>query len=412
LGDKATVVVGTDPRSSSEFIKGIIFSGLMATGCKVIDLGICPTPTVGIMVRELKASGGIIITASHNPLPWNGLKFVRSDGIFLNEAQATEFLKIYEQKAWEKRAAQNIEVNHSAVNFHIKKVLDVINKAKIRRKKFRVAIDACNGAGSEAVQQLLIKLGCTVIPINCDLSLPFPHDPEPIAENLGELVREVKRKKADIGFALDSDADRLAIVDNNGKPIGEELTLALAAKFVLAKKRSKKKIIVTNLSTTRALDDIAKANKAIVIRTKIGEVHVAEEIKHLKALIGGEGNGGVIYPAVGYNRDSLAGIALILNLMADTGKPISKLAQEIPAYFMIKKKVQCHSLDEAEQFLANVKEKFRKKDLILTEGVKVISPTGWVHVRPSNTEPVIRVIAEAKEKNQVKNLIKQVLSGN
>jgi phosphomannomutase len=412
-GNLIKVVVGTDPRSSSEFIKTIVFSGLLSTGCKVIDLGICPTPTVGIMVRELKANGGIIITASHNPLPWNGLKFIRGDGIFLNENQAKRLIRIYEKKEFKKAKPKTLSTDSSGIDTHIRKILKVVKPFAVRRKKFRVALDCCNGAGSVACLKLLHKLGCSVEAINCDPSLPFPHPPEPLAENLGSLIKLTKRKKADIGFALDADADRLAIVSEEGRPIGEEMTLALAVRFILSKKltgKTKKKIVITNLSTTSAIDDIVRDCRGIVIRTKIGEVHVAEKLKNLKGLIGGEGNGGVIYPPIGFNRDALTAMALTLSFMADTGKKISELASEIPSYFMIKKKIECKNQEEAEALLKKFKKGFRKDDLILTDGVKAVLPSRWVHVRASNTEPVIRIIAEGKEKKGAQNLVKEVLN--
>jgi phosphomannomutase len=407
-----TVVVGTDPRSSSEFIKGIVFSGLLSTGAKVIDLGICPTPTVGVMIRKLKADGGIVITASHNPLPWNGLKFMREDGIFLNEKQTRRLIKIYETKSFKTGRRKSVIADRSAIEIHIRKILKAIKPSSIRKKKFRVALDCVNGAGSVACCKLLNRLGCRVESINCDARRPFPHPPEPVAENLRQLMKLVKSKKADIGFALDADADRLAIVSEKGKPAGEELTLTLAVKYILAKHRNlipKKRIVITNLSTTQAIDDVVRNSGGIVIRTKIGEVHVAEELKHLKGLIGGEGNGGVIYPPVGFNRDALTAMALILSFMASSGKGISDLIDELPSYYMLKKKVKCQNRDKADDFIERVKEGFRKKDMILTEGIKVILPKSWVHVRASNTEPVIRIIAEGKERREVKNLIKKIL---
>ncbi|KPJ65438.1 hypothetical protein AMJ44_10130 [candidate division WOR-1 bacterium DG_54_3] len=406
------IVVGTDPRSSSEFIKGIVFSGLLYTGCKIVDLGICPTPTVGIMVRELKAAGGIIITASHNPLPWNGLKFMREDGIFLNEDQARNLIDIYQAKKFKKGKTGNLTSNSSRINIHIKNILKAINPRAIRRNSFKVAVDCCNGAGSEASIRLLQKLGCKIESVNCNPSLPFPHPPEPVSENLAELCSLVKRKNADIGFAFDSDADRLAIVSEEGKPVGEEMSLALAVKYILNQHRNgspKKKIVITNLSTTRAIDDLVRDFGGNTIRTRIGEVHVAEELKKLKGLIGGEGNGGVIYPPVGFNRDGLTALALILSLMARSGKKISELISEIPAYYMLKEKIACQNRDQAEDFMEKIKENFKGKDLILTEGVKVLLPSGWVHVRASNTEPVIRVIAEGRQKEEVESLVHQIL---
>ncbi len=402
------VVVGTDPRQSSEFIKGIVFSGLLSTGCRVVDLGIAPTPTVGIMTRELAAAGGIVVTASHNPLPWNGLKFMRGDGIFLNESEANEFLKIYKNKQWRSAPGRGVGLNRTNLDVHIRKVLKTVNAAAIKKAKLTVAFDGCNGAGSVALVKLLEKLGCRVRAVNCDTKLPFPHNPEPVAANLGQLMELVKKEKADLGFAVDSDADRLAIVSDEGRAIGEELTLALAAKFVLSNKSAKNPIVVVNLSTSRVIDDVCREFGAKLIRTKVGEVNVTEQLKELKGTIGGEGNGGVIYPVVGWNRDSLAGAALVLNLLAASKKKLSQLAAELPGYEMIKTKVECASRDEAEAFMERTKAAFRGYDLILTEGIKLVLPEGWVHIRPSNTEPIVRIIAEARTKEQAEELIKKV----
>jgi phosphomannomutase len=406
------VVVGNDPRASSEQIQGIVFDGLISAGCQVINLGICPTPSVGIMVRELKADGGIVITASHNPLPWNGLKFMRGDGIFLNQDQAAELIRIYREKKFREEKTGRLTSDPSAIDTHIKKILKLLNPRPIRRKKFKVAVDGVNGAGSAAGLELLEKLGCEIEAINCDTNSPFPHEPEPVPENLSGLCELVKRKKADIGFAFDPDADRLAIVSEQGKAIGEEMSLALAVKHVLNQHRSgspKKKIVITNLSTSKMIDDVVRAFGGNVIRTKIGEVHVAEELKKLKGLIGGEGNGGIIFPPLGFNRDALTGLTLILSMMAASGKKISALVSEIPSYYMLKTKMECRDLGQAEDFIQRIKEDFKKHDLILTDGVKVMLPTGWVHVRASNTEPVIRVIAEGKQKEEVEALVNQIL---
>ncbi len=405
------VVVGTDPRASSEFIKGIVFSGLLHTGCQVVDLGIAPTPTVGLLVRTLKAAGGIVITASHNPLPWNGLKFMRADGVFLNEPQAQEFLKIYAGKKIREGRPGGVSFLPTALETHLKNILKVIKPTAIKRRRLKVALDCCNGAGSIICPKLLKKLGCQVFAVNCDPHLPFPHPPEPIAENLGQLCQLVKVSRADIGFALDSDADRLAIVSEEGKAIGEELTLALAVRFVLGKNRllpAKKPLIVTNLSTTQAIDDIAKEFGGTVIRTKIGEVHVSEELKALKGLIGGEGNGGVIYPAIGLNRDAQTGIGLILNLLADSGKKISQLLTEIPSYYLAKHKIECRSLDEVDSIITKVKSRYKGNPLVTTDGVKILLPEGWIHVRSSNTEPIVRVMAEARDQATAEKLVREV----
>lgn len=406
------IVIGTDPRASSEFIKGIVFSGLLACGCQVIDIGICPTPTVGIMVRELKAAGGMVITASHNPLPWNGLKFLRWDGLFLNEKQATQLINIYRTKKFSFAQSRGVGTNNKAIDIHLKKILKTVKISAIRNKKFKVVVDCCNGAGSEIAIKLLNKLGCKVIPINCSYKLPFPHNPEPIPENLTELCAKVVESGAQIGFALDADADRLAIVSEEGRAIGEELTLVFATDFVFGqnhKATPRQKIAITNLSTTNALDDVVESYGGKLLRTKIGEIHVAEELKKLNALIGGEGNGGVIYPKVGYNRDAQTGMALILNLLATKNKSVSHLVREIPCYHTVKTKITCENKDQADDAIEKIKEIFKKNDLILTDGVKILLPSGWLHVRASNTEPVIRIIAESKSKKEAQTLVDQVL---
>lgn len=403
------VAIGTDTRSSSEFIKGIVMQGLLSCGCRVIDLGIVPTPTVGITVRELCASGGMIITASHNPPEWNGLKFIREDGIFLNQKQAEKLIALYESHAFEARSGGLVKTYSKASDLHIKKVLKVVSPALIRSQKFRVALDSVNGAGSLITPQLLKKLGCKVIPINTSLNAPFPHGAEPTPDNLADLAALVKREGADIGFAQDPDADRLAIISEKGVAVSEEYTLALCVKSVLSSMIAGKKVVVTNLSTTRAIEDVTKSLNGVVIRTKIGEVHVAEEMKSVRAVIGGEGNGGVIYPKVGMNRDSLAGIALILMLMAKTGRSISELLAELPVYHIVKKKLECLSQAAAEDLIERAKELYKKETLDLTEGVKVYFKKSWVHLRASNTEPIVRIIAEAPTLDEAQKLAQDLI---
>lgn len=399
------VVIGSDPRQSSEQIKNIVCKGLFSTGCDVIDLGICPTPTVGIMTKKLMADGGVIITASHNPLPWNGIKFVRDDGIFLNETQAKELIEIYEKKNFHLKPGGSVKLSNAGLKYHINKVIQTIKPPKT---KLKVAIDCVNGAGSVYAVELLKKLGCKVVPIHCNTRLPFPHDPEPIAKNLSDLMQAVKANKADIGFALDSDADRLAIISEQGIAIGEELTLALAVKAILSQHKKKNALVVCNLSTTAAINDIASQYFAKCLRTKIGEVHVAETLKRMKGLIGGEGNGGVIYPKIGFNRDSLAGIALIISYMTLRKLALSKLVAQIPTYYSIKSKIECHSKADSDALIEKIKNRFNPINLDLTEGVKVIFENSWVHVRPSNTEPIVRFIAEARSLEEAQKLIDQV----
>lgn len=408
--NSGSVVIGTDTRTSSEFIKGIILQGLLSCGCKIIDLGIATTPTVGVAVRHLKVDGGIIVTASHNPEPWNGIKFIKDDGIFLNTLQAKKLLDIYYSKKFLVQSGGSAITYNKANHDHIEKILESINVALIKKSKFKVAIDCVNGAGSVITPLLLKKLGCQIIAINSYPKAPFPRGAEPTPENLKELSKVVKTEHADIGFAQDPDADRLAIITEDGEAISEEYTVVLCTKHILSKTASSRKLVVVNLSTTSAIDDVAKQFKAIVMRTKIGEVYVAEEVKKEKANIGGEGNGGVIFPKVGFNRDSLSAIAIILELLAKEKKKLSEILSKMPKYFLVKKKIECTSSDYATDFLEKSKERFKNETLDLTEGLKVLRKDGWIHLRPSNTEPIIRIFAEAKSQQIAEEFIKEVLS--
>ena len=407
---KGVIVAGRDPRASGEKIKDIVISSLNGLGIDVVYLGICPTPTVQLMVKELKADGGIIITASHNPAEWNGLKFVRKDGIFLNKDEAERLIEIYEKRSFIASAKMgSIKVQDKPLDPHIKKVLGCIDVQGIRKRKFKVVLDSCNGAGSLITVKLLKELGCEVIELYTDTKKPFPHNPEPVPANLKDLCEKVKNSGADIGFAQDADADRLAVVTDKGVAPGEEYTLALAADHILSKNKVSGPKVVTNLSTSMMVDDIAKKYGANVIRTRIGEVNVAEEMVKQKALIGGEGNGGVMYPGVGYSRDSLIGIGLILDSLSISGKSISSTIDSLPKYFIVKEKIACSSKDEVAALLDKVAASFADGMIDRTEGIKVILKNAWVHVRPSNTEPVIRIIAEAETQNKARELIRLCL---
>jgi phosphomannomutase len=399
---RTTVVVGTDTRSSSPALREAVFNGLRAGGIIPVDIGVCPTPTVQIMTRELHADGGIMITASHNPKEWNGLKFIRPDGIFLNAHEAERFLDIYYHKLGQPQKNEHIviEENGEALEVHLQKVLEYVDVPLIKEQKFKVALDAANGAGCVIGQRLLEELGCTVYMVNGEPKGDFNRNPEPIPENLKELMSMVKKFGADIGFAQDADADRLAIVNETGAPIGEDNTLALASDYILHKvskgNAGGEKLIVTNLSTSRVMEDIAGKHGGKVVRTKIGEVNVSEQLKHLNAAVGGEGNGGVMIPAIGYGRDSIAGIAVLLEYLAASKKSVSELVAQNPAYIMYKTKIECNSEAEVKTLLDKVRKKYANEELNELDGVKVIFKNGnWLHVRSSNTEPIIRIIAEA-----------------
>lgn len=406
------VAVAGDTRPSSKLFKHLILSGLASTGCLPVDLGICPTPTVGIAVKELGCSGGIVITASHNPVEWNGLKFFRGDGTFIKEDELNKLINIWKTKKFKETAETKSIEKGEALTIHIEKILKVLDVKSIKERQFKVALDSCNGAGGKITQMFLKELGCKVLAINVEENEPFPHPPEPIPQNIKDLTELVKREKADIGFAQDPDADRLSIVSEKGEAAGEEYTLALSADYILSKPLNQK-TIVTNLSTSMIIDDIAGNHNARLIRTKIGEINVAQEILKSAAAIGGEGNGGVIYPEVSLSRDSITAIGLILEYLAKSKKKTSVLIDSLPKYYMYKEKININSAEEAEEALNKIKEKYISEKMDLTDGVKIIFKDSWIHVRPSNTEPILRVITEAKSKEEAKllcNLILEVLN--
>jgi phosphomannomutase len=405
------VVLGRDSRSSGEMLRSVVVSGLLSTGCKVIDLGICATPTVEIAVEDLKAQGGIIITASHNPIEWNALKFVGSDGLFLSEKENKRLLNLVKSNRinynrWDKPG--KITSDDSWNKRHIDKILKLsfINPQKIRRKKIRVALDCCNGAGGVISPLLLKTLGCYVIELNCKPDGEFAHNPEPVPQNLTSLCNLVKRKKADIGFANDPDVDRLAIVSEKGIPLGEEATLALVTKFILGKKPHSN--VAANISTSRMIDDIAKESNSKVYRTRVGEAHVARQLRKVKGIIGGEGNGGVILPKLHYGRDAPVGMALILQYLTESRKTISQLFSELPGYLMIKRKAKLSG--NFEKNLTKLKRKYPAGKISTLDGMRIDFENSWLHVRKSNTEPVVRVLTEAKSKSEASRLASEALN--
>ncbi|MFH1824126.1 MAG: phosphoglucosamine mutase [Candidatus Firestonebacteria bacterium] len=408
------IVVGRDTRVSGVMIKHSVLAGLISTGCEVVDLDICTSPSCSIMVRSLKADGGIIITGSHNPVEWNALKFLKGNGIFLNDEEGKQLLNIYYQGAFKKARWDNlhsVSKNDEAVEKHIKKILENIDVRLIRKKKFKVAIDSCNGAGAIITPILLEKLGCEVIKIHCEPNGLFPHNPEPIFINLQELCKTVKKVKANIGFAQDADADRIAIIDEDGHYLGEEYSICLVSNFIL--KNYPESTVVVNIVTTQAIEDITKRYNSKLIRTKVGEVYVAEEMLREKAIIGGEGNGGIIYPKIHYVRDSLVGIALILQYMAETNKSIKELSLEIPRYYMTKEKLTCLSKD-SYKILNILKEKYKNEILDLTDGLTITKNGLKINIRQSNTEPILRIFVESNSHNKslkIANEIKKEISG-
>ncbi|HEX5833381.1 MAG TPA: phosphoglucosamine mutase [Pyrinomonadaceae bacterium] len=402
-----TIVVGRDPRTSGEMVKHAVIAGILSSGGRVVDIGVCPVPTVQLQVRRRRANGGIAITASHNPAEWNALKFIGPNGLFLDAGQARELLDIYHQGEYTKVTGdeiRSVEEVEGAGDTHIKAVMDALGPLAFAGKKLKVVLDSCNGAGSIVGPELLAALGAEVIPINVTPDGSFPRPAEPLPENLGDLCAAVKRHGADVGFAQDMDADRLAIVNEHGTPIGEDYTLVLAALYVLGREPGP---VVANLSTTSALEDVAKKFDCPLFLTKIGEVNVTDKMQQQNAVIGGEGNGGVIYPRINFARDSLVGMALVLHLLAESGKTVSQLLDEFPRYTVVKEKMVCPS-EKIPTVLRMLRQEYGEYPLDTRDGVKVTLPEGWFLVRGSNTEPIIRIVAESRSESQAREIVSRI----
>ncbi len=405
---KLSVCIGRDSRPSGPMLKSAVTAGLCAVGIDVIDLELVTTPGVGIMLRQLGCAGAVSITASHNPIQYNGIKLLLGDGFAPPPESFGQIKQCFLDKDFafvDSPHCGQVSSNKKTDATHIAKVLAIVDKKTIAAKKFKVVLDSVNGAGGPITKKMLAELGCEVVAINDEPSGIFAHRPEPTARNLTGLCKVVKKEKAEIGFAQDPDADRLAIVDENGNYIGEEYTLALAAKYIFSKKTGK---AATNLSTSRMLDDVAEKAGGQVIRTAVGEANVAAAMLEHNCIIGGEGNGGVIDLRVGPIRDSLVGIALILQLMTETGKTVSQLVSEIGSYYMSKDKFVADS-SQARQILDLAKKTFTDAKLNTTDGCRFDFDDGWLHLRASNTEPVMRLIVEAKDRSIARRYIDEVL---
>ena len=391
------IVVGGDPRVSNKFIRPLVKSTLMACGCDVVDIGITPTPTVQIMTEKLRASGGIAITASHNPIQWNGLKFIGTDGLFLPEREIFQLFQEADSRKrsyapWDKLGDESHYDN--AIQDHLGLIyqLPYLDIDLIKKKKFKVAVDCVNGAGGTIIPRLLRDLGCEVIELNTEPNGIFAHTPEPVPQNLVDLAVAVKEHKADLGVAVDPDVDRLAMIANDGNPLGEEYTLALAVKFILSKKLG---YVVVNLSTSRVIDDVAQYYNVLLFKTKVGEINVAQKMREVGAVVGGEGNGGVILPEVHLGRDAPVGLALILQSLAEFDGTISQLKQTLSQYYILKDKESVKNIN-AEKVIAHFAEKYRDEQLELSDGLRIDRADSWIHLRRSNTEPIVRIIVESR----------------
>lgn len=407
---KGKIVIGRDARISGEMVKQIVTGTLLAKGNDVIDLGICPTPTVLFNVSKLNAAGGIVITASHNPNEWNALKLLNSRGEFLTPDEYNEMKKNLELDSdsynlWNKLGS--IQKYSEGLSEHINAVLSAkhIDADAIQKRKFRVLLDCVNGAGVYSMPILLTKLGCEVVKLNCEQTGIFPRLPEPIPENLTETFKAVKSSDVDLGIVVDPDVDRLVLVTEQGEPFNEENTVTQAVKFVLSKEKG---IVAVNLSTTRAVDDVAAEYGCNVFRSPVGEANVVKKMKEVNAVIGGEGSGGVIYPALQYGRDALMGTAITLQHLLEFGKPISELKKSLPQYFIAKDKIEVAD-DRKANILESLMKEFSSGKITTEDGLRIDFEDHWVHMRMSNTEPVIRCIIESNSAEKSKELLNKYL---
>lgn len=408
------VVIGRDARPSGQMVNNLVVSTLLGMGIDVIDLGLSTTPTVEIAVPLEKATGGIIITASHNPVQWNALKLLDNKGEFISGSDGEEILRIAEGEHFEFSPVAKLG-EYKTNDTYLKKHIDLILKLPlvdvegIKARDFKVVVDAVNSTGGIAVPMLLQALGVTVKEIYCEPTGHFPHNPEPLPEHLTDISREVLKGKFDLGIVVDPDVDRLALICEDGNPFGEEYTLVAVADYVLKNHKKKKGNTVSNLSSTRALRDITQKAEGEYFPAAVGEVNVVKMMKECEAIIGGEGNGGVIFPELHYGRDALVGIALFLSHLAKAKMPASRLRGSYPNYIISKNKIELTPDIDVDHVLEEVKKKYKKQPINTVDGVKIEFDTEWVHLRKSNTEPIIRIYAESDLQAKAETLARKII---
>ena len=408
------VVIGRDARISGQMVSGIVTGTLIGLGINVIDLDLSTTPTVEMAVTELQAQGGIILTASHNPKQWNALKLLNEKGEFISELNGQEILRLAENSDFNYAEVNNLgsyKVNNDSIEQHFKKIIDLpyVDVEAIKNANFTIVIDAINSSGGIVVPNLLQRLGVkNITVIHGEPNGNFAHNPEPLPEHLTDLSKEVLKQKAHLGISVDPDVDRLAFVCDNGEMFGEEYTLVAVADYILQKNKNAN--TVSNLSSTRALRDVTEANGGSYSASAVGEVNVVKMMKETNALIGGEGNGGIILPELHYGRDALVGIAIFLTHLAKFGKSISELRKTYPNYCISKNKIELTPQIDVDKVLASVKEKYKDQPVNTIDGVKIEFDKEWVHLRKSNTEPIIRIYSESMSIEAADKLANKIIA--
>lgn len=409
---KPLVAIGRDARISGEMVQNLVAGTLKGLGIDVIYLGLSTTPTVEMAVKELKADGGIILTASHNPKQWNALKLLNNLGEFISASDGAEVLRIANEDAFTFAEVNKLGKYTTEPHYHLKHIdkilaLPLVDVKAIKSRKFRVVIDCVNSSGGIVLPALLKALGVEeIIELYCDPNGQFPHNPEPLPEHLGDISKEVKKRNAHLGIVVDPDVDRLALVCEDGEMFGEEYTLVAVADYVL---KNKKGNTVSNLSSTRALRDITEKAGGKYFAAAVGEVNVVEAMKEHHAVIGGEGNGGIIYPELHYGRDALVGIALFLTHLAQSGKSTSMLRATYPNYYISKNKIELTPEINVDKILDGIQTKYKKQPINTIDGVKIEFDREWVHLRKSNTEPIIRIYAESQSQTTAENLAEKII---